>query len=155
MWTRSQLFGKSSTFIFSFSILQFKKRLSRLKQNARSKVQNSFQKFKENFQKAKNQQRSKRKSLFLGFTTVRGIFGIRLFAPVLPAIAKAIPNKAPSSKGFCPAPSAQPASSQQIIAGLSGAATTICALAVSSGSFILGVVCGVIVVVGILKIQGQ
>lgn len=136
-------------------MLPLKKRLSRFKQNARNKVQNNFQKFKEKFSKAKNQQRSKRKSLFLSFTTVLGIFGITLLVPALPAIARDIPKKAPSSKDLCPTLSAQPTSSQQITAGLSGAATTICALAVSSGSFIVGAICGVIVVVGILKTQAK
>jgi len=38
---------------------------------------------------------------------------------------------------------------------LSGAAATICALALSSTSFAIGAVCGVIIVVGILKAQGK
>jgi len=41
------------------------------------------------------------------------------------------------------------------VGGLSGAAATICALAISSGSFLVGAVCGIIVVVGVLKAQGK
>lgn len=41
-------------------------------------LQNRFQKFKENFEEAKSLPRSKRKSLFLGFSTVLGIFGVTL-----------------------------------------------------------------------------
>jgi hypothetical protein len=125
--------------------------------NIKNKAQNGAQKFKENFSEAKSKPRSKRKSLFLGFTTVLGIFGVTLLAPVLPAVAKDLPNKGAKPAEVCPAPNQQPAlvPSQQIITGLSGAAATICALAVSSGSFLIGGVCGVIVVVGILKAQGK
>ena len=137
--------------------------LSRFKRNSVSKIKtkitnikNGAQKFKENFSEAKNKPRSKRKSLLLGFTTVFGIFGVTLFARVLPAVAKDVPKNTPKPGEVCP-PQPQPAlvPSQQIITGLSGAGATICALAVSSGSFIIGAVCGVIVVVGILKAQGK
>jgi len=40
----------------------------------KNKLKNNVQNFKKNFYEAKNQSRSKRKSLFLGFTTVLGIF---------------------------------------------------------------------------------
>ncbi len=145
-------------------MLNIKNTLSRFKRNARNKItniknksQNGAQKFKENFYEAKSKPRSKRKSLFLGFTTVLGIFGVTLLAPVLPAVAKDVPKKGANPGQVCPAPTSQPAlaPSQQIITGLSGAAATICALAVTSGSFAVGAVCGVIVVVGILKAQGK
>ena len=125
--------------------------------NIKNKTKKSVQKFKENFSEAKSRPRSKRKSLFLGFTTVLGIFGVTLLAPVLPAVAKDLPKNTPKPGEVCPAPTQQPAlaPSQQIVGGLAGAAATICALAVSSGSFMVGAACGVIVVVGILKAQGK
>jgi hypothetical protein len=151
--------------IKNLDMIHIKKTLSRLKANSANKItniitniknnaQNGAQKFKENFSEAKSKPRSKRKSLFLGFTTVLGIFGLTLLAPVLPAVAKDLPNKGAKPAQVCPAPApTQP--SQQIISGLSGAAATICALAVTSGSFMIGAVCGIIVVVGILKAQGK
>ena len=121
--------------------------------------------FKKKISEAKSKPRSKRKSLFLGFTTVLSIFGVTLLTPVLSAVAEEIPKKGP--KGPKPAdmapatvpnnPALQPAlvPSQQIVTSLSGAAASICALAISSGSFLLGGVCGIIVAVRILKAQGK
>ena len=145
-------------------MLNIKNTLSRFKENARNKgtniknkAQNGFQKFKENFSEAKSKPRSKRKSLFLGFTTVLTIFGVTLLTPVLAAVAKDPPKNGPKPGEVCPAPAPQPAlvPSQQITNTISGAAATICALAVSSGSFVIGGLCGVIVVIGILKAQGK
>ena len=123
--------------------------------NIKNKTRNGAQKFKENFYEAKSKPRSKRKSLLLGFATVLSIFGVVLVAPVLPAVAKDVPKSVPDH--VCPAPSPKPAllPSQQIINGLSGAAGAVCALAISSGSFLIGGACGVIVVVGILKAIGK
>jgi hypothetical protein len=147
-------------------MVNIKNTLSRFKVSARSKIKNKTtsikngaQKFKENFSEAKNKPRSKRKSLLLGFTTVLSIFGVTLLASVLPAVAKDVPKNTPKPGQVCPSPSPTPqpalVPSQQIISGLSGAAATVCALAISSGSFMIGGICGVIVVVGILKAQGK
>ena len=145
-------------------MVNIKNTLSRFKVSARSKIKNKTtnikngaQNFKENFSEAKNKPRSKRKSLLLGFTTVLSIFGVTLLASVLPAVAKDVPKDTPKPGQVCPSPTPQPAlvPSQQITSGLSGAAATICALAISSGSFMIGGICGVIVVVGILKAQGK
>jgi hypothetical protein len=38
---------------------------------------------------------------------------------------------------------------------LSGIGGTICALDISSGSFMIGGICGIVVVVGVLKAQGK
>ena len=132
-----------------------------LKKNASNKLaklKNRFQKFKKNFDEAKNQPRSKRKSLFLGFTTIISIFGVTLFAPTLMAMAKDIPKNSPKPGGVSPSPPAsQPVTlpSKELTKGLAGVASTICALAVSSGSFIIGAACGLVVVYGILKTQGK
>ena len=136
---------------------------SSLKKNAGNKLanlKNQSQKFKEKFKETKNQPKSKRKSLFLGFTTVLGIFGVTLLTPVLSAVAKDIPKKTPvpGSGEACPSPPAtSPAMtpSKEIIKGLSGIAGSVSALAVTSGSFAVGVACGIVVVVGILKAQGK
>jgi len=138
-------------------MVNIKNSLSRFKRNTSNKIKNAAQKFQKNFSEAKSKPRSKRRSLFLGFTTVLSIFGVTLLAPVLPAVAKDLPKKGAKPGEVCPAPTPKPAlvPSQQIVGGLSGAAATICALALSSGSFMVGAVCGVIVVVGILKAQGK
>lgn len=137
-----------------------KNTFSSLKKNASNKLanlKNRSQKFKEKFEEAKSQPRSKRKSLLLGFTTVLGIFGVTLLTPVLSAVVKDTPKNGPKPGEVCPAPAPQPAlaPSQQITNTLSGAAATICALAIGSGSFVIGGLCGVVVVVGILKAQGK
>lgn len=134
-------------------MVNIKNTFSRFKTN----IKNAAQKFKENFSEAKSKPRSKQKSLFLGFTTVLGIFGVTLLAPVLTAVAKDVPKNTPKPGEVCPAPQPAPAllPSQKIISGLSGAAGTICALAINSGSFLIGAVCGLIVVIGILKAQGK
>ena len=139
------------------SLSRFKRNTSNKIKNVKNKAQNAAQKFQKNFSEAKSKPRSKRRSLFLGFTTVLTIFGVTLLAPVLPAVAKDLPKKGAKPGEVCPAPTPKPAlvPSQKIVGGLSGAAATICALAVSSGSFMVGAVCGVIVAVGILKAQGK
>ena len=126
--------------------------------NTLTNLKNRSQKFKENFEETKSQPRSKRKSLFLGFTTVLGIFGVTLLTPVLSAVAKDIPKNTPKPGEVCPSPPAnQPAivPSKEIVKGLSGVAASVCALAVTSGSFVVGVACGVVVAYGILKAQGK
>lgn len=138
-------------------LLSFKVSARSKIKNKTTNIKNGAQKFKENFSEAKNKPRSKRKSLLLGFTTVLSIFGVTLLASVLPAVAQDVPKDTPKPDQVCPSPTPQPTlvPSQQIISGLSGAAATVCALAISSGSFMIGGICGVIVVVGILKAQGK
>ena len=69
-----------------------------------------------------------------------------ILTPLLPAVAKDIPKNTPSPSPSPGQPAVTP--SEEIIKGLAG-------IAVSSGSFIIGVACGLIVVVGILKAQGK
>ena len=82
-----------------------------------------------------------------------------LLTPVLSAVAKDIPKNAPTPgpSDVCPNPANQPAitPSKELVKGLSGVAGAVCALAVTSGSFVVGVACGVVVVYGILKAQGK
>lgn len=68
--------------------------------------------------------------------------------------AQDVPNPgAPGQPGqVVPAPAK---SSDEIVATLTGAAATLCALAVNSGSFLVGAVSGIVVTVGILKAQGK
>lgn len=77
--------------------------------------------------------------------------------PVLSAVAKDVPKPGPGE--VCPSPPAnQPAiaPSKEIVKGvLSGLAASVCALAVTSGSFMVGVAGGLVVVYGILKAQGK
>lgn len=123
--------------------------------NTLTNLKNRSQKFKEKFEEAKSQPKSKRKSLFLGFTTVLGIFGVTLLTPVLSAVAKDIPKKGPKPSGVAPANQPATVPSNEIVKGLSGIAASVCALAVTSGSFVIGAACGVVVVYGILKAQGK
>ena len=138
-------------------MLNIKNMFSRFKQNIKNKSKNGAQKFKENFSEAKNKPRSKRKSLFLGFTTILAIFGVTLLAPVLPAVAKDLPKNGVKPNQVCPTPTPKSTlvPSEQIITVLASAAATICGLAVTSGSFLVGVACGIVVVVGVLKTQGK
>ena len=124
---------------------------SRFTVNTLTKLKNRSQKFKEKIEEAKLQPRSKRKSLLLGFTTALGIFGVTLFTSVLPAVAKDIPKQTPNGV----APANQPTTSNEIVKGISGVAASVCDLAVSSGSFVIGAACGIVVVYGILKVQGK
>lgn len=96
--------------------------------------------------------------MLLGFTTALSIFGVALLASTLPAVAKEVTkNGEPNPTEVYPAPAQQPGvvSSQQITSALSGAAAIIYGLAISSGSFVIGIACSVVVVIGILKAQGK
>ena len=87
--------------------------------------------------------------------TVLSIFGITMVAASLPVIAQDAPGPDPppaSGKGLT-CSSNKP--SKEIIKALGGAAATVCSLAITSGSFFVGPVCGVVVVYGILKTQGK
>jgi hypothetical protein len=115
-------------------------------------IKNLFQKFKNKISKTKNEPRSKRKSLLLGSTTVLGIFGLSLFSSVLPVLAKEIPKNSLVGGTPRPAPKQAP---PLLITNVPGTAATVYALAITSGSFVVGGACGIIVVIGILKAQGK
>lgn len=122
-----------------------KKILDRFK----NRVQNFKINFKKKFKESKEKPKSKRKSFILGVTTAVAIFGFTLFGPALLAVAEDLPKGNPKPTDIAPAPSVPPSND-----GLSGVASSI-ALAITTGSFALGIVCGCIVVIGILHMQGK
>jgi hypothetical protein len=117
----------------------------------KTKIQKTNETFKEKFTEARQKPVSKRKSILLGFSTVLGIFSITLLALVLPAIAKDGPGPKPNE--ICPAPAQT--FNKEVGKALSLMAATVCGLAVSTGSFAVGIVCGLIVGGGILHAQGK
>lgn len=123
-----------------------------------SRFQTRVQDFKINFEKklkeSKEKPKSKRKSFMIGFTTAVGIFALTFFGPALSAVAQDIPKGNPKFTEIAPAPSVPPRK-EIINTGLSGLAASVCGLAVTSGSFAVGVACGFIVVIGILHMQGK
>ena len=128
--------------------------ISSLREKAGKKFKTIKIEFNENYQKAKTQPISKRKSALLGFTTVLGIFGLALLTPRMAAFAKDIPQKKPTdppkpqNNQVAPRPPGP-----NTVNVLSGAAASICAAAVGSGSFLIGVICGAVVAGGILYAQ--
>jgi len=123
------------------------------------RLKNRVQDFKIDFQKKfkeyKERPKSKRKSFIIGFTTAVGIFGLTLFGPALSAVAKDIPKGNPKPTQIAPAPPSLPPSKEILNTGLSGLAASVSSLAITSGSFAIGVACGCIVVIGILHMQGK
>jgi hypothetical protein len=122
----------------------------------KNRVQNFKINFKKKFKESKEKPKSKRKSFILGLTTAVAIFGFTFFGPALSAVAKDLPKGNPKPTDIAPAPYVPP--SKEIIntgPGLSGLAASVCGLAVTSGSFAVGVACGFIVVIGILHMQGK
>ena len=105
--------------------------------------------FKKKFKEYKEKPKSKRKSFIIGFTTAVGIFGLILFGPALSAVAKDIPKGNPKSTDIA---LYVPPSKEIINTGVSG---SVIALAVTSGSFAIGIACGFIVVIAILHVQGK
>ena len=115
-----------------------KKTLGCLKQ----RVQDFKINFKKKFKEYKKKPKSKRKSFIVGFTAAVGIFGLT--------------KGNPKPTDLAPAPvQSIPPSSEIINASLSGSAASLCSLAITSGSFAIGVACGCLVVVGILHMQGK
>jgi hypothetical protein len=112
--------------------------------------------FKNKLKESKENPKSKRKSFILGFTIAVGIFGLTLFGSALSAVAKDIPKGNPKPTDIAPAPTpAVPPSKEIINTGLSGLAASVCSLAITSGSFAVGIACGFVVVIGILHMQGK
>ena len=118
----------------------------------KNRVQNFKINFKKKFKESKEKPKSKRKSFILGVTTAVAIFGFTLFGPALLAVAEDLPKGNPIPTDIVPAPSLPP-SNQIINVSLSGLASTVCALAITSGSFLVGALCGCIIVAGILHLQ--
>lgn len=118
----------------------------------KEKLRKNVQEFKDDFNEKKGQPRSKRKSYLLGFGTVLSIFGIAVFSSSLPVNAQDVPPNPGQPTQVQPA---APKQSDEITKAIAGAAASVCALAVTSGSFLVGAACGLVVVVGILKAQGN
>jgi hypothetical protein len=126
----------------------------------KNRVQNFKINFKKKFKESKEKPKSKRKSFILGVTTAVSIFGFTLFGPALLAVANDLPEGNPKPTDIAPVPSGPPSTSvppsKEIInTGLSGVASSVCALAITSGSFAVGIACGCIIVAGILHMQGK
>ena len=118
-----------------------------------SRIKNKVRTYIKEVQETKELPKSKRKRAAIGMIAVLSIFGISLLGSTLPAVAKdTVPANPP---GTCVQPSNGKPTSDTLIEGISGAAGVICGLAVTSSSFIIGGVCGLIVVIGILKAQGK
>jgi len=114
----------------------------------RGRIDKTKKIFKAQYHEARQKPISRRKSAFLGFSAVMAIFGTTMLAGVLPAIAKDVP--APALKPTDVAPASKPIVNQKLREGLGGFAAAVCAGAATSGSFVLGAVWGIVVVVGIL-----
>jgi hypothetical protein len=120
---------------------------------SKNRVQDFKINFKNKFKEYKEKPKLKRKSFIIGFTIPVGILGLTLFGPALSAVAKDIPKGNPKPTDIAPAPSTPP-NKEIINTGLSRAAS-VYSLAVTSGSFAIGVACGCIIVIGILHLQGK
>lgn len=120
----------------------------------KNRVQNFKINFKKKFKESKEKPKSKRKSFILGVTTSVAIFGFTLFGPALLAVAKDLPQGNPKPTDLVPVPSGTP-SNKIISYGLSAKAASVCALALTSASFAAGVVCGCLVVVGMLHLEAK
>ena len=95
----------------------------------------------------------------LGMITVLSIFGISWLGCKLPAVAKdVVPKNSPqpgSAPGTCNQPHSAKPTGELFNEGLSGAAGVVCGMAVSSGSYVIGGLCGFLVVIGILRVRGE
>jgi hypothetical protein len=111
-----------------------------------TKIVSPLKKFKINFKKKFKEYKSKRKSFLIGFGVPLSIFGVILLGPALSAVAKDIPKGTPK-------PTDLPGAVVPAKKTLPGLASTICSLAVTTGSFAVGVACGCIVVFVILQAE--
>nr|YP_010282931.1 hypothetical protein MKT70_pgp104 [Nitzschia ovalis]ULD15695.1 hypothetical protein [Nitzschia ovalis] len=98
--------------------------------------------------------KSKLKRYAYGMATSLGIIGLVFLSGPLVAFAKDLPADAKPKKPANVSPAPAPLNPAAVKA-LSGAASSICGLAISSGSFVLGALCGAVVGVGILVAQGK
>lgn len=122
--------------------LKIKNKLTNLKKKIDSRL--------DRIKKTKNLPKSKRKLALAGMASVFALFGITLLGSSLPVIAKDVPVPAPN-----PSSAPSPKQSYELAKALSGAAASVCALAVTSGFFLVGAACGIVVVYGILRVQGK
>ena len=97
---------------------------------------------------------SKIKRGALGMISVLSIFGISWFGCKLPAAAKDLVPKNNPSPGVTPAPQAKP-TDETITGVLGGMAGVVCGAAATSTSYLLGGICGIIVVIAIKRLEGK
>jgi hypothetical protein len=113
------------------------------------RVGNFKSNLKKQFNESKKEPKSKRKSFIIGLLTVIGIFGLTLVGPALSAVAKDLPPAAPKPSGPAPTPPAPALPPSKEIYGLA------VSLAIRSGAFTIGVICGLIIVAVILHAEGK
>lgn len=130
--------------------------MKKILENFKDGVQDFRITFKSNFNEAKALPKSKRKSFMIGFTTAVAIFGLTVFGRSLPAIAQDVLPKGGINNSQV-APTLPPGSEiiSTGVAGIAASAASVSALAVTSGSFAIGVAFGCAVVVVILFVQGK
>lgn len=99
---------------------------------------------------------SKIKRGALGMITVFSIFGISWFGSKLPAVAKDLvpKNNNNPSPGITPTSQSKP-TDETITEIIGGMAAVICGAAATSTSYLLGGVCGIIVVIAIKRLEGK
>lgn len=134
------------------SVKKFVSKVKNDPSRIKGRIDKTKKTFKDQLHEARQKPMSKRKSALLGFSTILAIFGITMLAPVLPAIAKDVPAPKPPTDVT---PATAPIVNQKIREGLGGFAAAVCAGAVTSGSFVLGAACGVVVVIGVLYRRGK
>jgi hypothetical protein len=91
---------------------------------------------------------SKRRSEALGFISALRVYGISWSLTSLQAIAKDLPKA--SSSGAANPDGVVSTQHKEVNNLLSGLAMTLCVKAVSIGSFTIGALCGLVLIVGIL-----
>lgn len=116
-------------------ISHFQKILKNRLVKTNNQAQNGFQKFQDNVSEVKNNPRSKRESWALGFITVVGLFGITWLTPIFPAVAKDLPKHG-----------SKPIIDKKILPNKKTIISTAIATTISSGSYIVGAICGMIFV---------
>lgn len=134
-------------------------KLKRFMESRFSKIRNKLKIYIKQLQEKTELPDSKIERGALGMITVFSIFGISWLGCKLPAVAKdVIPKDMPkpgSAPGTCNQPPSVKPAGELFNEGLSGAAGVVCGMAVSSGSYIIGGVCGFLVVIGILRVRGE
>ena len=135
---------------------QISKLFTKVKTSVKTNIQNGLETARKNFDESKKKPVSKRRAFLLGFTTVTSLFGIAMFGPMLPAIAKDLPNNPAKPGGVVPTPPSSSPSTEMIGKIGSQALGTfvggICAAAATGAGvpLIFGALCGFLVATGMI-----